>query len=84
MVLYRKIDDMTVPELVNYLFLSTVQRRATDVERKALSDIFYANNHLDAEFANAFVRPGRQDDVALITLDYVSRLPELYFLPSIR
>ncbi len=82
--LYRQIDDLTVPQLLDYLFLSAIQRRATETERTALSNIFYANDHLDEEFANAFVRSGRQDDVALITMDYLSRLPELYFMPRLR
>jgi hypothetical protein len=82
--LLRRVDDMNVPQLVDYLFLSAVQRRATEEERRALSDLFYANGHLDEEFANAFARSGRQDDIALITLDYLSRLPELYYLSRLR
>ena len=82
--LYRKIDELNVPQLIDYLFLSAVQRRSTVDERKALTGLFFANGHLDEEFANAFARSGRQDDIALITMDYLSRLPELYYLPRLR
>ena len=82
--LFRKIDDLKVPQLMDYLFLSAVQRRATEAEQKALSDIFLASGHLDEDFDNVFARSGRQEDIALITMDYLSRLPELYYLPKLR
>ncbi len=82
--LFRKIDDLTVPQLLDYLFLSAVQRRVTEAEKKALADIFLDSGHLDEEFDNVFARSGRQDEIALITMDYLSRLPELYFLPKLR
>lgn len=82
--LYRKIDDLKISQLMDYLFLSAIQRRATDAEQKALFDIFLADEHLDEDFDNVFARSGRQDDIALITMDYLSRLPELYYLPTLR
>ena len=82
--LYRKIDDLTVSQLIDYLFLSAAQRRATSIERYQLSRLFEQNGHLDSEFDNTFARSGRQDDIAVITMDYLSRLPELYYLPKLR
>lgn len=82
--LFRKIDDLTIPQLIDYLFLSAVQRRATEAEQNALSDIFLEGGHLDEDFDNVFARSGRQDEIALITMDYLSRLPELYYMPSLR
>lgn len=83
-MLYRRIDDLQIRELIDYLFLSAIQRRATDVERYQLTKLFLQEDYLDPEFDNAFVRSGRQDDLALITMDYLSRLPELYYLPKLR
>lgn len=82
--LFRKIDDLKVSQFMDYLFLSAVQRRATDAEQEALFDIFLADGHLDEDFDNVFARSGRQDDIALTTMDYLSRLPELYYLPKLR
>lgn len=82
--LYRKIDDLTVPQLIDYLFLSAAQRRASSVERFQLTKLFQENGHLDSEFDNTFARSGRQDDIALITMDYLSRLPELYYMHKLR
>jgi len=82
--LYRKIDDLTVSQLIDYLFLSAAQRRANSIERFQLTKLFQENGHLDAEFDFEFAHDGRQDDIALITMDYLSRLPELYFMPKLR
>ena len=83
-VLYRKVDDMTVDQLVDYLFLTAIQRRASRDERKDLVRIFRLNNHLDEDYGNQFARSDHQDDIAVITMDYLSRLPETYFLPRLR
>lgn len=82
--LYRKIDDFTVPQLIDYLFLTAAQRRASSMERHHLVLLFEDNGHLDSEFDNKFARSDRQDDIAVITMDYLSRLPELYFMPKLR
>lgn len=82
--LYRKVDDLNVDELLDYLFLTGAQRRARDVERAVLRKLFEDEGHLDAEFDNRFAKSGRQDDIASITLDYLSRLPETYYLPRLR
>ena len=82
--LFRKIDDLKVSQFMDYLFLSAAQRRATEAEHEALFDLFLADGHLDEDFDNVFARSGRQDEIALITLDYLSRLPELYYLSRLR
>ena len=81
---YKLIDDMNTEQLIDYLFLTVIQRRATVLERNELSDVFSAEGYLDPEFNNMFARSGKQDDIACITFDYLSRLPEAYYLPSLR
>ena len=82
--LFRKIDDLKESQFMDFLFLSAAQRRATEAEHEALFDLFLADGHLDEDFDNVFARSGRQDEIALITLDYLSRLPELYYLSRLR
>ena len=82
--LYRRVADLNVAELLDYLFLAAVQRRARAEEQEALHGLLFAEGHLDDELANRFVRDDRLDDVALIALDYLSRLPEAYYLPALR
>ncbi|MFK8082573.1 MAG: hypothetical protein AB8B97_20020 [Granulosicoccus sp.] len=77
-------DNLNTPELIDYFFLTVIQRRATQTERTDLTQIFASEGHLDPEFNNSFARSGRQDDIAQITFDYLSRLPETYYLQAIR
>ncbi|MFK7859686.1 MAG: hypothetical protein AB8B64_12735 [Granulosicoccus sp.] len=81
---YGLIDDMNTAELVDYLFLTIIERRATTTERNALTRIYADEGHLDPDFSNVFARSGRQDEIAQITFDYLSRLPETYYLQSLR
>ena len=81
--LFRLVTDLNVAEAIDYLFLAAIQRRATAAEREALHALFFGQGHLDADLENRFVRPDRLDDVGAITLDYLSRLPETYYLPRL-
>jgi len=81
---FKVIDDLSMPELVDFLFLTVIERRATDVERADLANIFYSAGYLDEDFNNAFAESGRQDEIAEITFDYLSRLPEAYYLQALR
>ncbi|MFK7996376.1 MAG: hypothetical protein AB8B87_19710 [Granulosicoccus sp.] len=83
-VRFRVIDNMNAAELIDYLFLTIIERRATKTERNALTRLYADEGHLDPEYNNAFARSGRQDDIAVITFDYLSRLPEGYYLQSLR
>ncbi len=81
---HKLLEDLTFSELLDYLFLSAVERRATDVERQDLKAIIHTNDHLDSEFGGVFVRSGHMDDMAIIVLDYLSRLPEAYYLKKVK
>ncbi len=81
---FARIDDMNVAQLVDYLFLTVAQRRATQEERSSLHAIFYAEGLLDEDLANSFAESGRQPQIARIAFDYLSRLPETYYLPRLR
>lgn len=78
--LFNKIDDMNVEELMDYLFLSAIQRRPTEVERTDLTALYNELGFLDDEFNYLFAYSNRIDDLALLTFDYLSRLPEGYYL----
>lgn len=81
---YSAIERFTLPQLFDYLFLSTVQRRANNIERTELTTIVNAEGYLDVEFGKAFVKSGYTDDIALLVFDYISRLPETYYLRRLR
>ncbi len=79
-VLFNKIDDMDVTQLMDYVFLTAIQRRPTEVERSGLETIYNELGYLDSEFDNRFALSNKIDDLALLTFDYLSRLPEGYYL----
>jgi hypothetical protein len=79
-VLFNKVDDMDIEELMDYLFLTAIQRRPTDVERTDLTALYNELGFLDDEFNYLFAYSSRIDDLALLTFDYLSRLPEGYYL----
>ena len=81
---WSRIDDLTSRELLDYLFLTVAQRRPVEDEYRDLHAVAFAEGLLDAELANRFVRSGRQQDFARIAFDYLSRLPETYYLPRVR
>ncbi|MBX2878538.1 MAG: hypothetical protein KTR32_01340 [Granulosicoccus sp.] len=82
--LYTSVGRFTLPELFDYLFLSAVQRRTNNIERTELTTIVNAAGFLDVEFGKAFVKSGYTDDLALLVFDYISRLPETYYLRRLR
>jgi len=77
---HRRIDDLTIHELIDYVMLAGVQRRSTEQERQVLIPLLAQSGHLDDQLGNRFARRGRHDDIAAIVLDYASRLPETYHL----
>jgi len=66
--------DLMGNDFINYLFLSVVSRPATQEELDELNTII-ASRGYDKE--------GKEQHKAMIVLDYLSRLPELYYTTSI-
>ena len=77
------IEDLNIGEVLDYLFLAAVHRRPNGTEREQLTALFLQLGHLDESLGNAFARPDRLDDIGTLTLDYLSRLPETYYLPRV-
>ena len=79
------VAQLSLTDYVNFLFLNTLQRKATTVEVDALIAIFDSKGHLiiDAISGEQTVRSTRHDDIAVITFDYISRLPEFYYFKAI-
>ncbi len=79
------VAQLSLTDYVNFLFLNTLQRKANTVEVDALIAIFDGNGHLifDAISGEQVIRSSRHDDIAAITFDYISRLPEFYYFKAI-
>jgi len=86
------IESMSLNDFIDYLFMSVLQRKASDSEKTDLIDVYATGvnssdivvNHLTTNTdGNTVVRVDRYDDVAQITFDYISRLPEFYYFRSV-
>jgi len=82
------IENMPLNDFIDYLFMSALQRKADATEKTDLTAVYETNvnntNYLTTDTdGNKIVRAGRYDEVAQITFDYISRLPEFYYFRSV-
>jgi hypothetical protein len=63
-------EELTGDDFINYLFLAVLSRKATADELSTINTVF-ANRGYD--------RDDRERQQAMIVLDYLSRLSELYY-----
>lgn len=75
------IADLNLNDFIDFLFLNALSRKATDVEKADLSSIFVPLSYTVPITGSTElgVRDYRQDNIAVITYDYISRLPEFYY-----
>ncbi len=83
-----EVAQLSLTDYVHFLFLNTLQRKASAVEIDALIAIYEGDGHLTTDTdGEKIVRPdsgnNRHNDIAEITFDYISRLPELYYFKAI-
>ena len=85
-VLLPVVEQMTAAEYIDYLFMSVLFRKATAVEQTDLLALYGPSpglNHTEDVDGVTMVRSGRHDDIATITFDYISRLPEQYYFRAV-
>lgn len=79
MQVYRRVAELDIEDLLDYLFLSVAERRASDIETTALIEIIDASGYLKTIDNEKFILEWYRDDIARLVLDYISRLPEIYY-----
>lgn len=81
------IENMSLDDFVDFLFMSVLQRKSSVTEKTDLIDLYATGstgNHLTTDDDdNTIIRSGRFDEVAQITFDYITRLPEFYYFRSV-
>ena len=81
------IGSMSINDFIDFLFMSALQRKASISEKTDLIDVYatgVTGNHLTTDSTgNTVVRSGRFDEIAQITFDYITRLPEFYYFRSV-
>ena len=78
------VAQLDLTDYVHFLFLNAMQRKASAAEIDALVTIFDNASLLEDDVnGNKAVRPdtsnNRHNNIAGITFDYISRLPEFYY-----
>lgn len=82
-------QQMTPDGFLDFIFLTSLQRRTTADEKTDLINLFspvsgglsWLQNN--AQTNTLVIRADRYDDIMLVTLDYISRLPEFYYFKTV-
>ena len=85
------VADMTPQEFLDFLFLIALQRKPVADEltdlltiiRDENGDMNQSDSHLQLINGADAIRDGRHDNIARITFDYISRLPEFYYFKAV-
>ena len=81
------IANMSLAEYIDFMFMGVLQRKASESEKTDLIDVYatgVTGNHLTTDGnGDTVIRSGRHDEVAQITFDYVTRLPEFYYFRAV-
>ena len=82
--LKTEIEALSINEFVDFLFLSALQRKASTVEINDLVAIYTVRNRVTkAPTGEDIIRGNNYGEVAAITFDYISRLPEFYYFRTV-
>ena len=85
--LHVAVSQLSLTDYIHFLFLNTMQRKASADEIAGLIAIYGPSLlEIDAD-GNQVIRPSttdnRHNNIAQITFDYISRLPEFYYFRAI-
>ena len=86
--LHAAISQLSLTDYIDFLFLSAMQRKASADEIAGLIAIYDGLSLLEIDTdGNQVIRPStsdnRHNNIAQITFDYISRLPEFYYFRAI-
>lgn len=81
----QRVLSLDLDDYLDYLFMSVLQRKASDEEKADLIAYFETRNFLTEDvLENQVIRDYAYDEVAQVVFDYVSRLPEYYYFLAVR
>jgi hypothetical protein len=80
--LKANIEALSINEFVDFLFLNALQRKASTVELTELV-VIYGGHITTSATGEDIIATSSYDDVAAITFDYISRLPEFYYFRAV-
>ena len=80
------VSQLSLTDYIHFLFLNTMQRKASADEIAGLITIYGGLVDIDTD-GNPVIKPStndnRHNNIAQITFDYISRLPEFYYFRAV-
>lgn len=83
LTLFDKVKNLDLAEFIDYVFISIASRKSLPVERQELIAIFDNEGFLRIEEEGIYLNKWSRSGAARITMDYLSRLPEIYYLKRV-
>lgn len=81
---FERVQNLDLDDYIDYLFMSVLQRKASDEEKADLIAYFETRNFLtEDDLQNQVIRSYAYDEVAQVSFDYISRLPEYYYFLAV-
>lgn len=82
------VAQLSLSDYIDFLFLNTLQRKASAAEVDGLITIYDGLSYLTTDSDGVkIIRPStsntNHDNIADVTFDYISRLPEFYYFKAI-
>jgi len=76
---HDQVVKLSIPEFIDYLFLSVALRRANPREITTLIGLFDQNEWIRIEEEGQYINKWNRANAARLVMDYLSRLPEIYY-----
>ena len=70
---------LSTDDFLDYVFLTAIQRKASDTEKADLKTYLLSRNYLSSATGTTIIVANQRDEIAQVILDYISRLPEFYY-----
>jgi hypothetical protein len=78
-----RVMNLNVNDFFNYVFLTALQRKASDVEIADLKAYCVTRGFVSVSSGSEIIVSNRHDEIAQILFDYISRLPEFYYFQTL-
>lgn len=75
-----RVLDLSVNDYIDYVFLTGLLRKASDVEKTDLIEIYKTAGYVSEDGSGELsIDSNDHDEMAQVAFDYMSRLPEFYY-----
>jgi len=80
---FARVHELSLNDFIDYVFMSALARRATDVEKVDLIAMFTTKNYLIDDNGVQVIDENDYEELTQVALDYISRLHESYYYKTV-